>query len=329
MDKRLPSYSVAIRTLGTAGETFRRELESLACQSVPPERVLVYIAEGFSRPEFTVGKEEYVWVPRGMMSQRILRYDEIHSDCLLLLDDDVELSPDSAERLLTALVENDADCVGADVFRNHRMSLRTKIFAAVTSLVFPHGDRNWAFKIRRNGSFSYLGRPDKAYYPSQSGGGPASLWRKESFLRLRMEDELWLEQLGFPFEEDTLLFYKLYLNRGRLGILYDAGIDHLDAQSASGAFRKSPRHFYIRAKASLMVWWRTCYKNGTDTAVSRGLTAAAIGLKALWLIPVRAGSALVLRKPAVWSSHWQGLRDGLQECRSDAFRNLPPFCMKP
>jgi hypothetical protein len=215
------------------------------------------------------------------------------------------------------------------VFQNHKLPLWTKVYAAITNLVFPHRSRKWAFKIHRNGSFSYNNRPGKPFYWSQSCGGPAALWRKDRFLGLHLKDELWLESLGFAYGDDALTSYKLHLGGGRLGILYDAGIDHLDAQSASGAFRKSPRHFYIRAKASLMVWWRTCYKNGTDTAVSRGLAAAAFGLKALWLIPVMAGSALVLRNPAVWSSHWQGLLDGLRECRSDAFRNLPPFCMKP
>jgi len=52
----LPSYSIAIRTLGTAGDKFRRELESLCAQTVQPEKVLVYIAEGYPRPDFTVGK---------------------------------------------------------------------------------------------------------------------------------------------------------------------------------------------------------------------------------------------------------------------------------
>ena len=53
----LLSYSIAIRTLGTAGEKFRKDLESLCAQTVQPERVVVYIAEGYERPDFTVGKE--------------------------------------------------------------------------------------------------------------------------------------------------------------------------------------------------------------------------------------------------------------------------------
>ena len=76
----LPSYSVAIRTLGTAGDKYKRELESIAAQTVQPERVVVYLAEGYERPAFTVGKEDYVVVKKGMVAQRALPYDEIQSD---------------------------------------------------------------------------------------------------------------------------------------------------------------------------------------------------------------------------------------------------------
>lgn len=323
-----PSYSVAIRTLGTSGEKFRKELESIHAQTVQPERVVVYIAEGYDRPDFTVGREEYVWVRKGMMSQRILRYDEIASDCILMLDDDVELAPDSAEKLLEALSLHDADCVGADVFKNHRMPFKTKVYAALTNLVFPHRSRKWAFKIHRNGSFSYNGHPVKPFYWSQSCGGPAALWRKDRFLSLHLEDELWLESLGFPYGEDALTYYKLYSQGGRLGILYDSGIVNLDAQSSSGTFRKSPERLYIRTKASLMIWWRSCYKTGRDTPLSRFLAITAFGFKALWLGPVFAGAAIVTRDRNVWTSYWTGLRDGVDSCRRESFRNLPHYSVK-
>ena len=218
----LPSYSIAIRTLGTAGEKFRRELESIRIQTVQPEKVVVYIAEGHSRPEFTVG---------------------------------------------------------ADVFQNHKLPLWTKVYAAITNLVFPHRSRKWAFKIHRNGAFSYNIHPDKPFYWSQSCGGPAALWRKECFLGLHLEDELWLESLGFPYGEDALTYYKLPLGGGRLGILYDSGIVNLDARSSSGSFRKSAEHLYIRTKATLMIWWRSCYSTGKDTAWSRFRAASAFVFK--------------------------------------------------
>ena len=319
------TYSIAIRTLGNAGEKFRKELESLCAQTVQPENVVIYIAEGYERPNFTVGKEEYVWVPKGMMSQRVLPYDEITSDCILMLDDDVMLAPDSAEKMLRAMVEHNADCVGADVFQNHRMPLKTKVYAALTNQVFPHWSQKWAFMIRRNGSFSYNARPKSDFYWSQSCGGPAMLWRKEALLKIHLEDELWLDKLGFAYGDDQLETYKLHANSGRLGVLYDAGITNLDAQSSSSAFRKSAEHIYIRTKASVMTWWRMCYKNGKDTACSRALASIAFGFKSAWLYLVMCVAALIKWDCHYLTSYCKGLRDGLKEVHSPDFQNLPPY----
>ncbi len=324
----LPSYSIAIRTLGTAGYKLRKELESICTQTVQPERVLVYIAKGHPRPEFTVGKEEYVWVKKGMVAQRALKYNEITSDCILMSDDDVELSPDSAECMLKAMEEYGADAVGADVFRNHKMSLPVKVYAGIVNLVFPHWGSKWAFKVRRNGSFSYYNRPTKPFYWSQSCGGPAVLWRKDALAMTRLEDEIWLDGLGFAYGDDMLESYKLHSNGGRLGVLYDSGVTNLDAKSSSAAFRKSAEHIYVRTKASLMIWYRSIYRNGKDTATSRFLAAIAFGFKTLWLTLVMCGAAVIKWDARFVSSYFKGLRDGWKAVHSPEFKSLPPYCLE-
>jgi GT2 family glycosyltransferase len=322
----LPSYSIAIRTLGTSGERFRMELDSITVQSIQPEKVVVYIAEGYPRPAFTVGKEEYMWVKKGMISQRALSYNEIDSDCILMLDDDVSLAPDSAELMLKALNDNDADAIGADVFKNHKMDFSMKAYAVITNLVFPHRSRKWAFKIHMNGSFSYNNKPSESFYSSQSCGGPAIMWRKDALVRLHLEDELWLDSLGFAYGDDQLETYKLYCNGGLLGVIYDAGITNLDAQSSSAAFRKSSDHIYVRTKAQYMIWYRSIFRNGSDTAVSRLAAAIAFGLKALWLLFVMCGAAIIKLDGRFVSSYFKGLRDGMRAVRSPEFRSLPPYC---
>lgn len=314
------AYSIAIRTLGAAGNKFRQELESIQSQTVLPEKVVVYIAEGYSRPSYTIGNEEYVPVKKGMMTQRALRYDEISTDCVLLLDDDVCLAPDSAERMIKALYELHLDCVGADVFKNHKMSFWMKMYTILTNLVFPHWSHKWAFKIHRNGSFSYNNSPSKSIYLSQSCGGPAMMWRKNSFINLHLEDELWLESLGFPYGEDALETYKLYRNGGRMGVLYDAGIQNLDAGTSSTAFRKSPERIYVRTKASFMIWWRSIYRNGKDTAWSRFLAAAAFGFKTIWLIPAMCVAGKI-------GSYFRGLREGWKAVHTAEFQALPPYIL--
>lgn len=100
------TYSIAIRTLGTNPEVLRKELQSIERQTIRPEKVVIYIAQGYSKPDFIVGNEEYVYVKKGMVAQRALEYDEITSDCIFMLDDDVELADDSADKMLTAMFEN-------------------------------------------------------------------------------------------------------------------------------------------------------------------------------------------------------------------------------
>ena len=311
------TYSIAIRTLGTAGEKFRQELLSIAAQTVPPERVVVYIAEGYPRPVFSVGKEEYVWVRKGMVAQRALRYDEIKSDCILMLDDDVRLAPDSAAKLLEAVEEQGFDCVAADVFENHKMPFLTKLKAALVNWVFPHLGNKWAFKMHKTGSFFFNW--------SQNCGGPAMLWRKEALAKVHLEDELWMDSLGFPYSEDALLSYKLHVNGGKLGVLYDSGVKNLDAGSSSTAFKKSPDRLHLMAKATLMVWWRSVYRNGLDSLWTRLLSLLAFCPKVLWQCVGIFLYSLLHLSPRTALSYWSGLLDGIRSVRSEAFRSLSPF----
>lgn len=321
------TYSVVIRTLGTAGDKFREELQSISRQTVQPERVVVYIAEGYARPDFTVGREEYVWVKKGMTAQRLLPYDDIGSDVLFMLDDDVRLAPDSAERMLRAMEEHNADCVGADTFRNQDMSLAGKLYAAVANLVFPHFGAKWAFKIHRNGSFSYNNRPKRSFYLSQSCAGPASMWRKSAYKQLHLEDELWLEDFGFPYGEDVVQFYKLYKNGFRLGILYDSGCEHLDGKASSGAFRRGPQWIYIRTISSYVIWWRTIYRTRPNAA-DRVLTQLCFAVKCVWIFFVMCGMSLLKFTPRYAVSYLKGLRDGRRYVNTDKFRKIGSYVIR-
>ena len=290
-----------------------------------PERVLVYIAEGYPRPDFQIGEEEYIYVRKGMVAQRALRYDEIGSDCILMLDDDVLLAPNSAEKLLLAMQENNADCVGADVFRNHLMPLKTKLFAAASNLVLPHNGSKWAFRVCRNGSFTYNAHPHKAYYRSQSCGGPAMLWRKQAFLNLHIEDELWLDSLGFAYGDDMLETYKLHANGGHLGVLYDAGIVNQDPGTASGGYKKSADRLRIRTQAMYMIWWRSIYRNGADTAWTRSLAVAAFGLKTAWMLLCLIIASPFMKLEHAVPSYIEGMKEGRKSVRSADFKSLRPY----
>lgn len=317
------SYTIAIRTLGTAGDKFLRELQSIHHQTVKPDRVVVYIAEGYLRPNFTVGSEEYVWVKKGMMAQRLLPYSDITSDCLLMLDDDVLLADDTAERMLMALSQNNADCVGLDTYKNHEMSVCGKVYAAMLNLVFPHCNTKWAFMMHRNGSFSYINRPRKEFYWSHTCAGPAMMLRMETYHKLYPMDELWLDRLGYYYGEDSLLTYKIHKNGFRLGVLFDSGATNLDAGTASGSFRKSPDRMYVRTFASFAIWWRTCYKPSDTSRYEQCLTVLCYAFKAVWLLLVAAIASLFDRHS--FKQYIVGMADAWRYVHTAEFKSLRPY----
>lgn len=322
------NYSIAIRTLGTSGEKFVRELESIKRQTIQPDKVIIYIAEGYARPDYTIGKEQYVWVKKGMMRQRVLRYDEIDSPLMMLLDDDVELAPDSAEKLMNTLNEYQLDCIAADTFRNHIMPLSGKIYAAVTNLVFPHYSNKWAFKIHSNGSFSYNNSIKRDVYLSQSAAGPASLWKKDVFMALHLNDELWLERFGFPYGEDALTFNKLYRNGYKLGIHYKSGVKNLDGKSSSGSFQHDPKRFYTRSCASFLIWHRTCFNLQGLSLFKKTWIALSFSFKAIWLLLIHIVSAVVLHSFKVLLYYVKGLLAGIKSVQSDSYKCLPNYIIR-
>lgn len=317
------TYSVAIRTLARNPDTLRRVLESVGSQTPRPEKTVVYIGEGHTPPSFRVADEIYATVPKGMVRQRALAYDEISSDCILMLDDDIELSPETAMRLLTVMDREGYDLLGADVFRNHEMTPATKIKSAIANLVIPHQRIGQGFVMHPTGSFSYPASPAPEAMPSDTCPGPLMLWRRSAFLRLRYSDELWLESEGFAYGDDAVLSYKAKANGLKVGVDFGAEVTNLDSKTASSIYRADPRRHYIRSKAMTMAWWRMNFRpDGKDSS----LTALVCGLcKAAWLTGVTATLSLATLSPAPLTSTLRGIRDGIRQARN---LNIPPFILK-
>lgn len=319
-------YSVAIRTLGTSKETLKRELVSLHNQTVRPEKIMVYIAEGYPIPDFRVGMEEYVYVKKGMIAQRALQYKEIDSEYILLLDDDVELAPDSAERLLHQLRESKGNCMAADTFQNHAMSWADKVRAVVGGWVYPRFGQKWAFTLNKAGSFSYINNPCKDYYPSQSAAGPASLWRKESLLAIHIEDEIWLDELAFAFGEDELEFYKLHINCGGLYVSFNNGIRNLDGKAASGSFQKDEKKYHYRVLGTTVRWHRMHIS--PQTAWYKQIyCGSCYSVKLLWIGLIHTALSMATCNWRIIKYYVSGINDAVNYIASEEYRNLPCYRM--
>lgn len=252
-------YTAVIRTLGTAGAKYQTLLDSLAAQTVKPEAILVYIAEGYPLPKETIGIEQYIYVKKGMVAQRALQYKEVQTEWMLFLDDDLGLSPSFVEKLYVQLMENKADVISPDVFPNHKRSFVGKVMMGMSGRMLPrHDDGKWGYKVMRNGGYSYNAHPCKSVYLSQTNAGACFLCRKDDFLKIHFEDELWMDQSAYALGEDQVMYYKMYLSGMRLLTSYDSDTIHLDAGN-NLTEQKEKMLLYADLRFKILFWYRFVY----------------------------------------------------------------------
>ena len=222
-------YSAVIRTLGIAGEKYQKLLNSLNCQTIKPKQILVYIAEGYSIPKETIGYEQYIYVKKGMVSQRALSYDEVDSEYILFLDDDLCFPSDTVERMFALLHENNADVISPDIYPNAKRPFFHEMLMTLSGRMRARrNDSYWGYKVMRNSGYSYNKYPSKEVYWSQTNAGACFLCSKKVFLSIQFSEELWMDSQKYALGDDQVMFYKMYLYGYRILTWYRHGFVHLD-----------------------------------------------------------------------------------------------------
>lgn len=310
-------YTVVIRTLGTAGDYYQRTLNSLLNQTVKPKAVVIYIAEGYEIPKETIGIEQYVYVKKGMVAQRALRYDEVESEYMLFLDDDVYLPPTGVETLYNEMTEHNAQVISPCTFQNHKVSWKSKIVQSLMGKEVPRlfGDR-WGYKVLRTGGFSYNNNPVKPVYESTTNAGPCFFCRKEDFLKIKYHEELWLDETPYALPDDQVMFYKMHLNGLKVLTSFDSGIVHLDAGSTMQASEeKVLRVIYSEFRNKTIFWHRyiySCEKN----LLMKGWSRICYG----YMLAVQHGRSIIKLlkgKKAEVHAFRKGVRDGWEYVKNN------------
>lgn len=250
-------YCACIRTLGKAGEKYQILLNSLKSQTIKPRKILVYIPYGYDLPEETIGIEEYVRCKKGMVQQRALPFDEVDTEWILFLDDDLFIPNDGIEKLFLGLESHDGDCISPDIYSVHKACLKSKILTALTIYTFPRKDDGWAFKICSNGQYTYNNSPSKEVLLSQSAAGACFLLKKQVYQSIHFEDELWMDQFQYAIGDDLLFSYKIFLSGYKLLIHDNTGFVHLDARS--GRVKDDKKRFQNGQLTLTVMWYRACY----------------------------------------------------------------------
>lgn len=323
--KNYPSYSVAIRTLGTAGERYIRTLKSIQTQILQPEKIVVYIADGYTIPKETIGVEEYVFVKKGMISQRALQYGEIKSDYLLLLDDDVELESDSVKKLFDGLMQYpDSKCISANVFPNHTMTLMSKFKSLVLYGVFPRRSDGWAFKVHSAANYSYNNNPKSDVLPTQSFSGPVILINKQTFLNVHFNDECWMDQFDYALGDDQLLAQKLFINGDKILVHYNSGIKHLDAKTGQKLIKNKKDKIMNNIESMYIVWYRSIYEL-SSRPLKKSIICISYILFSLYRFLVYCILGLIHQNINFPKGYLKGLWLGYNFCKTQNYKNLPKF----
>ena len=233
--KTVKTVSVAIRTLGRAGQKYRWLLDSIENSTVRPEKVVVVLPDGYELPPERLGWETFVFCPKSMIGQRLAALPVIESDYTLFLDDDIAFPPDFIEKLLSATNEGYA-CVTGPLFSLFPQSKAGVIAGTLTASVsLSLFSRDKYVKILRSGGWSYHTFPTDEHrlYPTESFSWGCFLIDTELMRQIDMEEERkWLERYGYAAGDDRVMSYKLLTLGARACIVSDALYDHNDAATS-------------------------------------------------------------------------------------------------
>lgn len=316
-------YSAVIRTLGKAGDAFQTTLDSLVQQTIKPTSIIVYIAEGYPIPNETIGIEKYVYVPKGMVAQRALQYDEVSTEYCLFLDDDVYLPADAVEKMYNEMVQHNAQVISPCTFENHKASFNSKLIRTLTGKeVCRFGDSKWGYKVLRTAGFSYNNNPTLPVYESQSNAGPCFFCRKDDFQKINYDEELWLDKTYYALPDDQIMFYKMYKMGLKILTSFDSGVVHLDASSTiANQTEKSIKLIFSEYRNKLIFWHRFIYLPDKSLLL-RLWDVISIGY-AYVIQTFKYALKSMLGKKDEANAFFGGIKDALKFLRSQEYRQLP------
>lgn len=312
-------YTAVIRTLGTAGYKYQTLLDSLNKQTIQPSKILVYIAEGYAIPKETIGKEQYIYVKKGMVMQRALPYDEVDTEYILFLDDDVYLPKTAVSQLYQYLVDNDADIISPDVFPNAERSIIGKWMMKLSGrMVDRRDDGKWGYKVMRNSGYSYNANPKRGVYLSQTNAGPCFFCKKEDFLRIHFEEELWMDQMKYALGDDQVMYYKMYCMGLKQLTWFHSGIKHLDAGSTMMNEEKERMLIYSDFRFKTIFWHRFIYL--PDICLwSRVWSMICIGYALLFTLQI----SLLKGRIDIFKLKVKAIKDAVHFIKSKEYSALP------
>lgn len=255
-------YSVAIRTLGTAGEKYNQLIDSIISQTIQPERIIVVLPEGYDKPDYLIGKEQFVFSKKGMIEQRLYAVQYIDSDYILFCDDDVAFPNDFVEKISDALLNKGYDCAAGPLLSFLPPKGIKYIFASIPggACVMLHGRKSQYVRLLNTGGWSYnrsIKTDSHRIYNTDSLAWTCFCVTKKAVEVIRFNDESWADINGYAAFDDQLFFTKLKINGFNSCVVSDALYDHNDGKTSTADLKLEP--MYALAHNHYVFWYRCLY----------------------------------------------------------------------
>ena len=316
-------YCVAIRTLGTAGEKYQMLLDSIKEQTIQPKHIFVHIAEGYELPKETIGIEEYIRTPKGMITQRSQPFDEIDTEYVLFCDDDLYLPPYSVERMFERMITMHGDCIAVSMTNMRHLLLKDKILTFLHHFVTSRNDDGWDILITRNLSCSYNADSQQDVLLTQSAPGACCLCKMPVFRAIHFEDERWLENMSYAAGDDQLFFYKMYIMGYRVLMFHCPEVLHLDAQAGHRTTKSNK--MYLQKKNMFIMWYRTIYNIRSKSAWEKCRCITAFTWRCLFGILTLPLEVIHYKQARFFIDYFRGLWAGYKYVHSEEYKQIPAF----
>ncbi|MBP1967057.1 glycosyltransferase family 2 protein [Paenibacillus aceris] len=309
------NYSICIRTLGKGGEKYSRLLNSIKSLKSRPEEVIIVIPHGYSAPIEVLGYERVVYSEKGMLIQRIVGYESVKSEYVLLVDDDVEFEPDFINKLSAPIKKGLAE-ITFPIYQEMlpEKGIRTLIPALTLSAV-PMIKKDMYTKVIASGGWSYYRVPNQYKKPiyAHSAPGTCMFARRQALIEADIRNELWVEIPSYPLWEDMVLFYKAWISGFKVMGIPDVGFEHLDAGATS--FNRSVDASYASGINHIIFWYKFVFKQ------QKGIISNIINIAALsyWMVTSSLYKMLngaFRGKKKELQAFIKGLNDGLTYIRN-------------
>lgn len=311
-------YTAVIRTLGTAGEKYQRLLDSLNQQTLSPQKIRVYIAEGYPLPKETIGKEKYIYVKKGMVAQRALPYDEVDTEYMLFLDDDLEFPPNTVEEMFKELQIHNADVISPDIFPNAERPLKAELMMTLSGRMFARRfDNVWGYKVMRTAGYSYNKNQKEEVYLSQTNAGACFLCKKNDFLKIRFEEELWMDSMSYALGDDQVMYYKMYCCGLKQLTWYKHQFVHLDA-GGNMTPEKEQKRLYGDMFFKNVFWHRFIY------TPEKSIFAKLWDILCItYYLTFTLFMSLIKCELRILRTKWRSLLDAYKFLHSEEYKSLP------